>query len=213
MSAPAGPRFDESLGSVARDLHVVELTAMAFAVTLVLFVWLERRSRNRWNVVPLLTWSSARSPYRSSDVIASHMARAPRLVRVASFCSFAFGHVFAPLVLLALVKYPFDGIAIPLVPGMALALLNWGCAALLLRRSPLAAAATRSGAVGSLMVNVGLLGIAGAHLFVVELERYDGIEHACSSSVTFLVMVFALCSIAQALLMKAALRAHEAALS
>jgi hypothetical protein len=213
MSPAAGPRFDESLAAVARELHVAGLTMAAFAAALALLVWLERRYRSRWNVVPVATHVTAGSPYRSHDVVAAHLSRAPRLVRVASLCSFTFGLLFAPLVLLAMVKYPFDGIAIPLVPGMALALLNWSCAVMLLRRSRFAVAATRSGAVGSLMVNVGLLGIAGVHMFIVELDRHDGIEHACSSSVTFVVIVFALCSIALALLMKAALRAHEGVLT
>lgn len=213
MNTMAGPRFDESLASVARELHLAELTLVAFAVALALVVWLERRSRNRWSAVPVATRVASGSPYRSNDVVSAHMPRAPRLVRVASFCSFAFGHLFAPLVLLALVKYPFDGISIPLVPGIALALLNWSCAAMLLRRSRFAVVATRSGATGSLMFNVGLLGIAGAHMFVVELDRHDGLEHACSSSVTFVVLVFALSSIALALLMRAALRAHEGVLT
>lgn len=213
MSPAGGPRFDESLASVARELHVPEVTLAAFAAALALFLWLERRHRSRWTVVPAGTAVTSASPYRSSDVVTAHLSGAPRLVRVASFGSFAFAHLFAPLVFLALVKYPFDGIAIPLVPGMALTLLNWTCAVMLLRRSRLAAAATRSGAVGSLMVNIGLLGIAGVHLVIVELDRHDGIEHACSSSVTFLVLVFAVCSVALGLLMKAALRAHEGALA
>jgi hypothetical protein len=41
----------------------------------------------------------------------------------------------------------------------------------------------------------------------------SGIEHACSSSVTFVVIVFAIASVVQALVVLAALRAHERALS
>jgi hypothetical protein len=51
------------------------------------------------------------------------------------------------------------------------------------------------------------------HLVTVELQRRDGIEHACSSSVTFVVIVFALASVAQALVVMAALRAHEGVLA
>jgi hypothetical protein len=213
VSPAAGQRFDESLASVARELHVVGLTVAAFAAALALLVWLERRYRSRWSAVPVATHVTTGSPYRSSDVVAAHLSRAPLLVRVASLASFTFGLLFTPLVLLAFVKYPFDGIAIPLVPGMALAVLHWGGAVMLLQRARFAAAVTRSGAVGSLMVNVGLLGIAAVHMFIVELDRHDGIEHACSSSVTFVVLVFALCSIALALLMKAALQAHEGVLT
>ena len=47
--------------------------------------------------------------------------------------------------------------------------------------------------------------------FAVAAGR-DGIEHACSSSVTFVVIVFAVSSVVQALVMLAALRSHERAL-
>jgi hypothetical protein len=45
------------------------------------------------------------------------------------------------------------------------------------------------------------------------MQRRDGIEHACSSSVTFVVIVFAIAAVAQALVVLAALRAHRGALS
>ena len=203
------PRFDESLTSVARGLHLTELTAAAVLVAVGLFLWLERRGRSRWAQVPAGSFATARAPYRATSVIAAHLPRAPRLVRTAAFGCLAFGQLFAPLIVLALVKYPFDGIAIPLVPGLALVALNWSCAWLLLARSPLATAMARSGAVGSLMANVGLLAIAGAHFVVVELQRRDGIAHACSSSVTFVVIVFAVSSVVNSLVMIAALRSHE----
>jgi hypothetical protein len=213
MSNGPGPRFDESLASVARELHVGEVTLAAFATALVLYVWLERRGRYNWVGVPLLRAAIDDHPYRSSTVAVADMGRAPRLVRGAALCSLAFGHLFAPLVTLAVVRYPFDGISIPLMPGMALALLNWACAWLLLSRSRLAVSAARSGAVGSLIANVGLVAIAGVHFVEVEMQRRDGIEHACSSSVTFVVIVFAVASVVEALLLLAALRKHGDALA
>jgi hypothetical protein len=208
VSAGSGPRFDESLASAARGLHVAELAVAAFVVAAVLFWQLERRGRARWGLVPASRFATARAPYRASAMVGSHLPGAPRLVRAAAFASLSLGLLFAPLIVLAVAKYPFDGIAIPLVPGLALQLMNWSCAWLFLARSPLAVATARSGAVGALMANVGLLGIAGAHFVTVELARRDGIEHACSSSVTFVVIVFAICSVVQSLLTMAALRRH-----
>jgi hypothetical protein len=208
VSAGGGPRFDESLASAARGLHVAELAVAAVVVAAVLFWHLERRGRARWGLVPASRFSTSRAPYRASAMIGAHLAAAPRLVRAAAFASLTLGLLFGPLIVLAVVKYPFDGIAIPLVPGLALQLLNWTCAWLFLARSPLAVATARSGAVGALMANVGLLGIAGAHFATVELQRRDGIEHACSSSVTFVVIVFAICSVVQSLLTIAALRRY-----
>ena len=180
---------------------------------LLLFVWLERRGRTRWALVPLPVRTAPDSPYRSGTVVGGYLQRAPLLMRTASFASMAFALVFAPLILLALTSYPFDGIAIPLVPGIALASLNAWCAWLLLARSVNAQSAARSGAVGSLIANVGLLALAGMHFVTVELQRREGVEHACSSSVTFLVLVFAVASLAQALLTLAALRIHGQALA
>jgi hypothetical protein len=207
-----GPVFDQSLASAARELYVAEIALGSLVTAWLLFRWLERRGRTRWQVVPAGTLATSRAPYRASEVVRGFLPGAPRLVRAASFGSLVFGHLFAPLIAMAIVRYPFDGIAVPLIPGMALALLNWSCAWMLLRRSPLASSAVRSGAVGSLMANVGLIGIAGAHFAFVELQRRDGIEHACSSSVTFVVIVFAVCSVIQAVLMMAALRKHETSL-
>jgi hypothetical protein len=212
MSAMAGPAFDESFASVARELHVWEVTLASFAGAALLFWWLERRGRHRWAEVPAGHFAASRAPYRSNRVVGHHHERAPWLVRTASFASLAFGHLFTPLILIALMKYPFDGIAIPLLPGLGMVLLNWSCAWLLLSRSPNALAAARSGAVGSLIANVGLLVLAGAHLVTVELQRRDGIEHACSSSVTFVVIVYSVASIVQSLVTIAALRSHGGAL-
>jgi hypothetical protein len=206
MITASGPRFDESLSSVVRGLHVGEIAFASMVGAWLLFSWLERRGRRQWARVPMATYIASARPYRASEVISEHLTRAPRMVRLVAFSGLAFGHLFIPLILLALVSYPFDGIAIPLIPGIALALLNWICAWLLLGRSPNASQAARLAAVGSLMANVGLLVMAAAHLVGVELQRRDGIEHACSTSVTLVVIVFATSSIALAVVMLRALR-------
>jgi hypothetical protein len=204
-----GPRFDESLASVARGLHVGPVAALAFAAGVALFLWLERRGRSSWAQVPASTYTATAGPYRQSEVVSTHLERAPALVRAAAFANLVFAHAFAPLILLALVKYPFDGIAIPLIPGIALVLLNWGCAWLMLGRTRDAPSTVRSAAVASVMANVGLLVIAAAHFAVVEAQRQEGIQHACSTSVTFVVIVFAIASLALSLLTLATLRAHR----
>jgi hypothetical protein len=205
----SGPRFDQSLGAVARGLHLTEIVVAALVAASLLFLWLERRGRRRWSVVPAARGEAASGrPYRASSFVAEHLERAPLLVRAASFGCLVFAHVFAPLLILALTSFPFDGIAIPLAPGIVLVLLNWGCAWLLLGRSPHAVAAARTGAKASLVANVGLLLLAASHFVVVELGRRDGIAHACSSSVTFVVIVFAIASVVQALVTVAALQAH-----
>jgi hypothetical protein len=198
--------FDESLIDAARALHLAPIALMATACAALVFVWIERRGRPRWRELGLRTTVLAGQPYRVGEIVSLHRSQAPRIVRLATFSSLAFLLTFAPLILEALRDYPFDGIAIPLVPGLALLLLDAWCAYMLLMRSPIGASAAHTGAVGSLMANVGLLGIAAAHFVVVELQRRDGIAHACSSSVTFVVIVFAVASVMQALLTMKAVR-------
>jgi hypothetical protein len=206
------PRFDESFASVAHGLHLTEVVVSAVVGTLVLFIWLERRGRWRWAQVPVSHGRAAHGPYRSSTFVNGHLQRAPLLLRAASFGCLVFAHLFAPFIVLALTRFPFDGISIPLVPGLAIVLYNWCCAWLLLGRSPHAEPAARTGAKASLIANVGLLCLAAAHLVVVELGRREGFEHACSSTVTLVVFVFAVASVVQALFTVAALRAHGAAM-
>jgi hypothetical protein len=98
------------------------------------------------------------------------------------------------------------------MPGVALLVLNGVAAWLLLSRSPHAWTAAHSGANASLITSVGMVCIGAGHLLTVEMQRHEGIEHACSASVTFVCILFALGSGAQALLTLAALRVHAALL-
>jgi hypothetical protein len=181
-------------------------------VAAILFAWLERRGRNRWWRVPVTVGDAERGPYRSSRFVEAHRLHAPLLVQSSAFTSLVLAHLCVPLVLLALVRFPFDGIAVPLVPSAALAAFNGWCAWLLLSRSPQAESAARTGAVASLMANIGCLAMAAVHLGAVELSHQGELAHKCASSITSVVLVFASASILQALLTLTALRFHRSAL-
>jgi hypothetical protein len=210
----ATSRPDEPIGAVANQLHAAAVVAIGVVGAAVLYAWLERRGRRRWSEVPVKTRIVvAAGPYRTSDGVAGRLAGAPAAVKTAAFVSLAFAHVFAPLVVIALASYPFDGIAIPLLPGMALIVLDWCCAWLLLARSPSAYSIGRAAASASMLANVALLLIAGAHLGLVELDRQQGLQHSCSSSVTLVVLLFAVASVGQALMMKGVLRSSAPALT
>lgn len=214
MNAAASPvRFDEPLAAVANNLHLAVVVPAAVVGAALLYAWLERRGRSRWSAVPLSRVAIAAGPYRASDVVATRLPHAPAAVKAAAFVSLLFAHVFAPLVVIALSKYPFDGIAIPLLPGIALVALDWWCAWLLLARSPTAYSIARAAASASMLANVALLVMAGAHLALVELDRQQGLQHSCSSSVTLVVLLFAAASIAQALVMRGVLRRSAPALT
>ncbi|HEY6463919.1 MAG TPA: hypothetical protein VIY73_27300 [Polyangiaceae bacterium] len=205
-------RFDQSFAAVTSGLHLGTIAACALAGTFALYVWREYRGRARWSEVPVAVIRTTVNPYRSSSVVTARLRRAPALVRAACFASFFVAHACAPLLLLAFTRFPFDGVSIPLIPGLAIVAANWFSGWLLLGGSPAAAAAARTAAKASLFANVGLLGLAAAHLAMVELGRREGIEHACSASVTFVALVFAVVSILQAVLVLVAHRAHGAAL-
>ena len=193
-------RFDQSFAAVASQLHLGSVALGALAGTLALYLWVERRGRARWSEVPAVVSEVVAGPYRSGPLVTEHHAHAPGLVRVAAFTSFLVAHASAPVILLALSRFPFDGVSIPLVPGLALVGANWCCGWLLLTRSRHASTAARMAAKASLLANVGLLSLTAVHLVMVELGRREGIEHACSSSVTFVALVFAVVSVLHAAL-------------
>lgn len=209
MLQPAAPL----VASVVGELHLAQVVAVAGVAATVAFLWLERRGRGRWAQVPLSSGEATRGPYRSSAFVAATMTRAPLLVRAASFVCLAFAHVFAPLIVLALASFPVDMIAVPLVLGTPLVVLAWCCGWLLLARSPRAESAVRSVAHVSLVAEATILVLATGHVLFAELGVGEGIEHTCSSSVTFVMLAFAVASIVQTLVVIAALRAHASALT
>jgi hypothetical protein len=209
-----GPRrFDESLTAVAHELHLVPVVFAGLFAGILAFLWLERRGRMAWRHAPLAITRASAAPYRQSSVVSRYLDCAPLAVRASALTTFVLAIVLAPLALLALFAFPFDGVAIPLMPGVAFLGLDAVAAWLLLSRSPHARTAAQSGANGSLIISVGTMCIGAGHLLTVEMQRSEGIEHACSTSVTFVCILFALGLGAQALLTLAALRMHGALLA
>jgi hypothetical protein len=205
-----GPRrFGEaSLASVARELHLVPVVTAGLIAGILAFLWLEGRGRMAWRYAPLAMARASAAPYRQSSIVSRYLDSAPLAVRISALTTLVLASVLAPLALLALFAFPFDGVAIPLMPGVAFLVLNAVAAWRLLSRSPHARTAAQSGANGSLIISVGMVCIGAGHLLMVEMQRNEGIEHACSASVTFVCILFALGSGAQALLTLAALRMH-----
>jgi hypothetical protein len=134
-------------------------------------------------------------------------SRAPRIVRGASFACFAFGHLFVPGLLFILTKFRFDGIGVPLIPGVGVAAVIWLCGWMLLWRSALAQEATRVAAVGSLALHVALFAMSVVHLAFIEAASPLGMHHVCSSSVAFVACFYSGAAIVQSLIILRALRA------
>src|SRR5215472_6767632 len=194
------------------SLHLVHIAALAVVGAVVAFRLLERRGRERWSGVARGSLGAPSGPYRSSSLVASRHARAPFLVRVTSFTGLAFGHLFVPVLILALLTFPFDGIAVPLMPGVAVALAYWACAWAMLGRLNEAAALSRAVAVASMVANMGLLALCPIHLLLIENHRLQGLRQAVSTSVTGVELLFAAAAVVQASLMLATLRLHRGAL-
>jgi len=199
--------FDGSLGEISRySLWIALAAALSFAIAGVLYAWVERRARPHWAGVAVRS-ASVGSPYRASTLAVEHLSRAPRLVRVAAFASFAFGQVFVPALVFVLATFRFDGLGVPLFPGVVIALVTWCCGWLLLRRSAQATEIVRLVARVTLGLNGALLVLSAAHFVVVE-ARWAGPLHECSASTVLAVCVFATASLPQAFLMLMSVRAH-----
>jgi hypothetical protein len=190
------------------ELHLGRIAVFALASAALLFVYAEKRLRPRWLAMAAGRVGARSGPYRSTTLVSSRLRRAPLLVQVTSLLGLTFGHLFVPALIAALLIFPFDGIAVPLMPGIAIAVANWCSAWLLLGRSPLALAFTRAAALSSLVANIGLLALCPIHLLLIENHRVEGLVQVCSASVTGVELIFALASVAQAVLLLATLRLH-----
>jgi hypothetical protein len=201
--------FDGSLEELARLERVIAIcTALAIVLAIALYFWVERATRHLWAGVTVKR-RSVGSPYRVEMLVVERLDRAPRLVRIAALACFAFGHVFVPGLVFVLATFRFDGLGVPLFPGVAIAFAIWCCGWLLLRRSDGATEITRLLGLVSLGLNGTLLVLSMAHFAVVE-ARWAGPLHECSASTVLAVCVFATASLPQAILMIAAVRKHAA---
>jgi hypothetical protein len=202
-------QFDGSLEELARfERGIAVCAGLAILLAFALYVRVERVARRLWAGVAV-GGKSVGSPYRAETLVVERLGRAPRLVRAAAFACFAFGLVFVPALVFVLSTFRFDGLGVPLFPGVAIAFGTWCCGWLLLRRSDRATEVVRLLALMSLGLNGALLVLSMAHFAVVE-ARWAGPLHECSASTVLAVCVFATASLPQALLMLAAVRRHGA---
>jgi hypothetical protein len=199
--------FDGSLEEITRySRWIAFAAAAALVVAGALFAYVERRARPLWAGVATKS-ASVGAPYRGSMLVVEQLAKAPRLVRVAAFASFAFGLLFVPALVFVLSTFRFDGLGVPLFPGVVIAFVIWCCGWLLLRRSENAPEIVRLVARVTLGLNGALLVLSMAHFVVVE-ARWAGPLHECSASTVLAVCVFATASLPQALLMLVTVRVH-----
>jgi hypothetical protein len=199
--------FDGSLEEISRySVFIAIAGVVSLATAILLYAFGERHARPHWAGVALKS-ASVGSPYRAETLVVERLARAPRFVRLAAFSSFAFGMVFVPALVFVLSTFRFDGLGVPLFPGVVLAFATWCCGWLLLRRSDQAVEIVRLVARVTLGLNGALLVLSATHFFVVE-ARWGGPLHECSASTVLAVCVFATASLPQALLMLASVRAY-----
>ncbi len=199
--------LDGSLGEIAKYSRFLVFAAVAALVAAgALFTLVERRARTRWAGVATKRIATG-SPYRGSTLVARQLARAPRLVQVTAFASFAFGLLFVPALVFVLSTFRFDGLGVPLFPGVVIAFVIACCGGLLLGRTENAPEIVRLVARVTLGLNGALLLLSMAHFVVVE-ARWAGPLHECSASTVMAVCVFATASLPQALLMLATVRVH-----
>ena len=169
--------------------------ALVAAVTTALLVrTLDARGRTRWSEVARAA-RSVGGPYRSTAVHVT-IATAPRSVRTAATSSVLFAFAAAPAVYAIFDTPHFDGIAVPLLPGLALSLASACCAAALLARATDASHAARLTGRASFFFHGCLSILALAHLVVVETE-WGSQVHACSRSLALGVLGLALAATAQ----------------
>jgi hypothetical protein len=182
---------------------------LGMLVTVMLFRALDARGRPRWLEVGGRARAHA-GPYRSVILHSTRLVVAPRSVRAATLISAVFLLGAAPAIYTILGTPHFDGIAVPLLPGLLLSLASASCVArLLARATDEDSHAARLTGRASLFFHGGLSVIALAHLIVVETE-WGSQVHACSRSLALGVLALALAATAQSFAVVRAARASEA---
>ncbi len=167
------------------------------ALTLVLMRNLDLRGRARWRAVGGRA-HTAGGPYRSATLQGTSLVAAPAWVRGATLGSLVFALGAMPAVYLVLDTPHFDGIAVPLLPGLLLSIASACCVGLLLARATDdASSAARLAGRTSLFFHGSLSVLALAHLVVVETD-WGSQVHSCSRSLALAVLALALGATAQA---------------
>jgi hypothetical protein len=176
------------------------------ALHVVLFAWVERRTRGRWRRQRKVT-SGGASPYRTAFPSRVDEDRAPWRVRAAALCSVLLGSVVAPGAGYALRAFRFEGIALSLLPEVATAAAAWTAGWLLLARVQAAVDLSRLTAVVSSTYGALLLGVALLHTIAA---RNGWTEHSSPAYVAVVLSV-GVTAMVHAALLRAAVRRHASA--
>jgi hypothetical protein len=199
------PHVDASVAALTAHREAIAgALAVAGAGAAALFVVLVRLAAPRWSV--LRSRGRSQGPYRGTVVMTATVGRVPVLVRATAMSCFAYGHFFVPTIIIALITLRFDGIAVALIPGAAIAFATWISGWLLVIRAESAPEFARAAAVSSLVLNGAMLVLSLAHLGYVELA--SGV-HECSSSLAFISLIFSMASLPQSVLMLTTIRKHN----
>lgn len=204
--------FGDDLSALGRAVPHLSAWGIVLAASAVaMYAAMERVARPRWHATTARApaWGG---PYRAQRLVAAHAFAAPPTVRAAALGCFVFGQLAVPALVVALRACRPDGLAVALMPAVAVAAATWSCGVALLRRSSIVPEAVRAVAVASLMLDGALLLMATAHLAVYEwTSRADGATHECSASVAVAACLFSVGAAPQAALMLVAVRRHRGA--
>jgi len=179
----------EVIAQVASATSAGPVACLAVPAAIAAFVVGSRRAR--WSTAVELPREGG--PYRANAGELRAYASPPLAVRAAALGCMAFGAFFAPILILALVRFQLDGIAASFALGVPLSLASAAVGWQVLARGT--EKVMRTLAHGSLFLSAALLVLAGAHLGLTTHTHTDGVE------LSVVGVVFAVAAIAKAALL------------
>lgn len=150
--------------------------------------------RRRW--VDRVETRRGSGPYRHTLVVEQRAASAPPLLLAAALGCIAFGHLFPPIIVIALVRFPLDGMAASLAAGIPIGVWSLACGWRIFWRAAPARATMRSLVRGLFILSAALFVLAAAHIGLALHPNTDGVELALIG----LVLAAAACALATLLL-------------
>jgi hypothetical protein len=162
------------LAQVAVATSAPTLSCIAMVSTVIAFAVGIRHGRARW--VDDVRFAATAGPYRSGDPIVGRRNGVPLLLRTVALACFACGTVFAPLLLVTLVRFRLDGLAALLAAGLPFSLAYVLCGWRILCRAPSARGTMRALAKSSALVAGALLALGGVHVMLAVQHEAESIE-------------------------------------
>ena len=166
----------DALSRIIEATNASTLACVAVLATLLLAIVGSLVGRRRW--VDRVEKRLGDGPYRHTLVEEERRANASPILFASAIGCIAFASLAMPLVVIALVRFPLDGMAASLAAAVPMGLWSLVCGWRILRRAAPARVTMRALVRGLFIMSVAYLVLAGAHVGLALHPDTEGVELA-----------------------------------